>query len=86
MRNILQRGSVQVATLAGILGLIASVGVPFLWVGNVKGDIEKVNLSQGKDIEQLQRDRDETKGDIRELKKGMTALLIANGINPEKLK
>ena len=82
----MQNKGFQVGALAGILGLIASVGVPFLWVGNVKSDIEKVNVEQGKDIGQLQKDREEMKDDLKELRKGVNALLIKNGINPEKLK
>ena len=80
------KGQLQVAALAGILGLIASVGVPFLWVGNVKSDIEKVNIEQGKAIGQLQKDSEEMKTDLKEIRKGMNALLISNGINPNKLK
>ena len=64
------------------MGLVASIGVPFVWGGKIqsKNDVQDVK------IETLEVVTTETRQDIKELNKKIDALLWKEGINPEKLK
>lgn len=76
------RGQVTVAAIGTIMALLASVGAPFIWAGNLKA----TNAVQDTEIENLKETVRETKDNLRELNKKLDALLINNGINPDKLK
>ena len=78
----MNKGQLQIGLLAGVMGLIASIGVPFVWGGKIqsKNDVQDVK------IETLETTTAETRQDIKELNKKIDALLWKEGINPEKLK
>lgn len=79
------KGQLQIGVLAGVISLVASIGVPFVWVGNVKGEIESKNNVQDVQITTLQATTQETREDIKEIRRGLNALLLKEGINPDKL-
>lgn len=83
MKKLLKKtGQISALALTGIFGLISSIAVPIFWVS----DIRAINTVQDNNIKTLQDEKAEMKADIKELRRGMDALLIKNGINPDKIK
>ena len=78
----MNKGQIQIAMITGIASLVAAIGVPIFWIS----DLRASNMVQDNKIVVLEKDKEEMKTDIKEIRKGMTALLIKQGINPDKLK
>lgn len=76
------RGQIQIGAVGVVVGLIASVGAPFLWAGDIKAK----DAVQDVKILTLEETTKETKDNIKEVNKKIDALLWKNGINPEKIK
>lgn len=74
-------GAVTMGTLSGIIALIASIASPILWVGQIK----ETNAVQDSRLNTIDRETGELRSDVKEISRGMTALLIKNGINPNTL-
>lgn len=75
------KGQVAIPALLGIASLIAAVGAPILWVSDIKAQ----NTVQDNEIVALKAANEELKTDVKELRKGMNALLWKAGINPDSL-
>lgn len=69
------------AAITGIGGMCASIAAPILWVGGIK----EVNAVQDVRIQAVVEKQTEFSGDLKEINAKLNALLIANGINPERV-
>ena len=72
----------NISTLGIILGLIGGIGVPFIYIGNIKA----VNEVQDVRIGSIEQQHIDNKEDFRILSAKVDALLIKEGINPSKIK
>ena len=78
----MNKGQIQLGILGTIVALIAGIGTPFIWGGNIKA----VNDVQNVKIQTLEQSTAETRGELKELNKKLNALLIKSGIDPDKIK
>ena len=66
--------------LISIAALIGAIVAPTLYIG----DIKEVNAVQNVKITAVEQTQAEIKSDIKEIRKGMDALLLRNGISVDK--
>ncbi len=75
------KGQIAIHSLLSIAALLSAVGVPIFWASG----LQATNTIQDNDISSLKTANADLKDDVKELRKGMNALLLKNGINPEAL-
>ena len=73
---MMNKGQIQIGMAAGIMGLIASVGVPFIWGGNVKAK----NDVQDAQIVVLEKNQDEIKENVEYIRRLVEQMSIKQGI------
>ena len=76
------KGQIAVQSLAVVAGVLSAVAVPIIWGGKV----DAANQVQDVKITNIETQQGDLKSDVRDMNKKLDALLIANGIQPDKLK
>ena len=76
------KGQIPISVLLSIAAFIGAIIAPTLYVGGIK----EVNAVQDVRILTIEKTSEEIKTDVKEIRQGMNALLLKNGINPDKLK
>ena len=69
------------AAVAGLGSMCASIAAPILWVGGIK----EVNAVQDVKIATVVERQIEFNENLKEVNAKLNALLIANGINPDRI-
>lgn len=64
------------------VGICGSLATPMIWGSK----INEVNAVQDEKIYVIQSNYSEIRNDVKELDRKINALLVNNGINPDKLK
>lgn len=73
--------NLSIGAVTGIASMCASIAAPILWVGGIK----EVNAVQDVRIQSVEARQIEFNENIKELNAKLNALLIANGINPDRI-
>lgn len=75
------RGQIAVASLLSISALVGSVAAPILWLSQLK----EVNAVQDVKIANIQAEQTRIEDEYTQLNNKIDALLIRNGIDPERI-
>lgn len=75
------KGQIAITTLTGVGALIAAIAAPVLWVGGIK----EVNAVQDVQIQNLITQQAKIEASYQQLNNKIDALLLRNGIDPEKV-
>lgn len=78
-------GNATIALIISAFALVGTIAGPVWYLSQYKESVAITDTKQTMDIESIQKEHDEFKQDIKEVRAGVNALLIAQGINPSKV-
>ena len=76
------KGQINLSLLTGIAAFIAAIAAPIIWVG----DIKQVNAVQDNRLGTVETNYMRLEGKLDMQSEKINALLVKQGINPDKLK
>lgn len=71
-----KKGQFQIGALAMTMGLIGSIGVPFIWGGNIqaKNDVQDVQIAA------LEKNQEEIRANVEYIRRAVEAMSVKQGI------